>query len=117
MPRSVNLVASHERRKKIRQRARGYYGARSRLLRTMRPAVRRAGQYSYEHRRKRPGMFRRLWIMRINAACRESGLNYSTFIHGLLALNIDLDRKVLAELAAKEPAAFRALAEKVSAAL
>jgi len=117
MPRSVNSAASHERRNKIRKAARGYYGARSRLLRTMRAAVRRAGQYSFAHRRKRPGDFRRLWITRINAACRLNGLSYSKFIHGLTLTGVLLDRKVLADLAVQNPAAFTALAEQARAAL
>jgi len=114
MPRSVNHAASHARRQKIRTAARGYYGARSRLLRTMRAAVRRARQYSTAHRRRRPADFRRLWIIRINAACRQNGLSYSKFIHGLLTLGIELDRKVLADMAYADPVAFKALAEKVA---
>ncbi len=117
MPRSVNLVASHERRKKIRKAARGYYGSRSHLLRTMRAAVRRAGQYSFAHRRKRPGDFRRLWIARINAACRLNGLSYSKFIHGMVVAGITLDRKVMADMAVHDPVAFTALAEQARAAL
>jgi len=117
MPRSVNSAASHERRNKIRKAARGYYGARSRLLRTMRSAVRRAGQYRFAHRRKRPGDFRRLWIARINAACRLNGLSYSKFIHGLNLIGVLLDRKVLSDLAIQNPAAFTALAEQARAAL
>jgi len=117
MPRSVNHAASHERRNKIRIAARGYYGARSRLLRTMRSAVRRAGQYSFAHRRRRPGDFRRLWIARINAACRINEMSYSKFIHGLALAGVELDRKVLADLAVNNPAAFTALAEQARAAL
>ena len=117
MSRSVNLVASHARRKKIRIAARGYYGARSRLLRTMRVAVRRAGQQSFMHRRKRPGDFRRLWIARINAACRLNGLSYSKFIHGMALVGIEIDRKLLADMAVTDAAAFTALAEQARAAL
>jgi large subunit ribosomal protein L20 len=74
-------------------------------------------QYNTAHRRRRPSDFRRLWIQRINAACRLSGLNYSRFIHGLISLNIELDRKVLADMAVNDPGSFRALAEKVSTAI
>ncbi|MDP8239278.1 MAG: 50S ribosomal protein L20 [Candidatus Hatepunaea meridiana] len=117
MSRSRNAVASHKRRKKLRKQARGYYGARSRQLRTLRDAVNRAGMYSYAHRRKRPGDFRRLWIMRINAASREHGLSYSKFMHGLSLLNVEVDRKILAELAVNKPFEFKALAEQANAAL
>ena len=117
MSKAKNIVASRQRRKKVLKQARGYYGARSRLLRTARDAVHRAGQYSFAHRRKRPGDFRRLWIMRINAACREHGLSYSKFIHGLSLQDIQIDRKLMADMAVRDPFAFKALAEKVSAAL
>ncbi len=117
MPRVRNRVASHRRRKKLREQAKGYYGARSRLIRTARDAVNRAGMYSFAHRRKRPGDFRRLWIMRINAASREHGLSYSKFMHGLDLLNVEIDRKMLADLAVKDPGSFSVLAEKARAAL
>ena len=117
MPRARNSAASHKRRKKLRQQAKGYYGARSRLLRTARDAVNRAGMHSFMHRRKRPGDFRRLWIMRINAAVRESGLSYSKFIYGLSQMNVEIDRKMLADLAVKDPGAFKALAEQARAAI
>lgn len=117
MSRSVNLVASHARRKRIRLAARGYYGARSRLLRTMRAAVRRAGQYSFAHRRRRPAEFRKLWIVRINAACRLNGISYSKFIHGMLLAEITIDRKMLAEMAISDPTSFTAIAEQAKAAV
>ena len=117
MPRTKNTTTSHKRKKKLRQLAKGYYGGRSRLIRTARDAVNRAGMYSFAHRRKRPGDFRRLWIMRINAAVRESGLSYSKFIHGLSQMNVEIDRKMLADLAVKDPGAFKALAEQARAAL
>ncbi len=117
MSRVRNRVASHRRRKKIRQQARGYYGGRSRLLRTARDAVNRAGMYSFAHRRKRPGDFRRLWIMRINAACHEHGLSYSKFMHGLSLSKVEIDRKMLADLAVRDPGSFKALAEKARTAL
>jgi len=113
MSRSVNSAASHERRNKIRKAASGYYGARSRLIKTMRDAVRRAGTYSFAHRRKRPGMFRKLWITRINAACRLNGLSYSKFMHGLELCNIEIDRKMLADMAVNDLASFSKLAEQV----
>lgn len=117
MARSVNLVASHARRNKIRKAASGYYGARSRLIKTMRDAVRRAGVYSFAHRRKRPGDFRKLWITRINAACRLNGLSYSKFMYGLALCNIDIDRKMLADMAVNDQAAFAQLAEQVRSAI
>jgi large subunit ribosomal protein L20 len=117
MPRSVNHAASHERRKKIRKAARGYFGSRSHLLRTMRAAVRRAGQYSFAHRRRRPADFRRLWIVRINAGCRINGLSYSKFIHGLALAGVLLDRKIMADMAVNDPQAFTALAEQARSAL
>ncbi len=117
MPRSRNLAASHERRKKIRKQARGYYGSRRNLLKSMRDTVRRAGAFSYSHRRKRPGDFRRLWIMRINAACRQHGLSYSKFMHGLKELDIQIDRKILAEMAVVDPDSFKAIVDKVNAAM
>ena len=116
MPRAKNVVASRQRRKKILQRAKGFYGGRSRLLKTSRDAVWRALTYSFAHRRRRPGDFRRLWITRINAACREHGISYSKFMHGLDLQNIQIDRKMLADMAVKDPGAFRALTERVSAA-
>lgn len=117
MSRSVNSAASHARRNKLRLSARGYYGARSRLLRTMRSAVRRAGQASFAHRRRRPAVFRKLWIVRINAACRINELSYSKFIHGLNLAGITMDRKMMAEIAVSDPIAFAALAHQAKVAL
>ncbi len=117
MSRSVNSAASHARRNKIRLAARGYYGARSRLLRTMRSAVRRAGQASFAHRRRRPAVFRKLWIVRINAACHINELSYSKFIHGLKLAGITMDRKMMAEIAVSDPIAFAALAHQAKDAL
>ena len=117
MSRTKHSVASRTRRKKILKAASGYYGARSRSIRTARDAVNKAGKYSFAHRRKRPGDFRRLWIMRINAASREHGMSYSKFMHGLNLSNIEIDRKILAELAVNDPNSFKALAEKANAAL
>ncbi len=117
MPRTKKSVASRKRRKKILKQARGYYSGRSRLLRTARDAVNRSGAYSFAHRRKRPGDFRRLWIMRINAACRENELSYSKFIHGLNLSKVEINRKMLAELAVNDPGSFKALAEQARAAI
>lgn len=117
MSKVKKVVSSRKRRKKILKQARGYYGARSRLLRTARDAVRRAYAYSYAHRRKRPGTFRKLWIIRINAACRINDLSYSKFIHGLILQNIEIDRKMLSDMAVNDPSAFSALAEKARAVL
>lgn len=114
MARSRNLVASHQRRNKIRSRAKGYYGGRSRLIRTMRDTVWRAGAYSFAHRRRRPAEYRKLWIIRINAACRMHGISYSRFIHALDKLDIGLDRKVLADMAVNDPPTFKALAVKAA---
>lgn len=116
MARANNLVATHQRRRGIIARAKGYFNGRRTLLRTARDAVWRAGASSFAHRRHRPNDFRRLWIIRINAACRQNGLSYSKFIHGLILQDIQIDRKILAELAVNDPGAFKALAEKVSAA-
>ncbi|MCY4213683.1 MAG: 50S ribosomal protein L20, partial [Gammaproteobacteria bacterium] len=112
MPRPKRSVASRARRKKILKQAKGYYGARSRSFKTAKQAVIRAGQYAYRDRRQRKRQFRSLWIMRINAAARQHGLSYSRFIAGLKQAEIDMDRRVLADLALQEPDAFRACAQK-----
>ncbi len=117
MPRVKRGVASRARRKKVLKQARGYYGARSRQFKVAKQAVIKAGQYAYRDRRQRKRQFRNLWIIRINAGAREHGLSYSRFIAGLKKAAIDVDRKVLADLAMHEPAAFAALAEKARAAL
>ena len=113
MPRIKRSVASRARRKKVLKAARGYYGARSR---TFREAVIKAGQYAYRDRRQRKRQFRQLWIVRINAAAREHGLSYSRFISGLKQAGIEVDRKVLADIAMHEKDVFAALAEKAKAA-
>ena len=113
MPRIKRSVASRARRKKILKAAKGYYGARSRTFKVAKQAVIKAGQYAYRDRRQRKRQFRRLWIMRINAASREHGLSYSVFMAGLKHAGIEVDRKVLAEIAVHEKDAFRALAERV----
>lgn len=109
MPRSTNAPASRARRNKVIKRAKGFRGSRHRLLRTAREAVQNAGQYAYRDRRARKREFRRLWIARINAATRQSGLNYSLFIRGLKMANVEVDRKVLAEMAVSDEAGFREL--------
>ena len=105
------------RRKKILKLAKGYYGSRSKLYRMAKESVERALAYSYRDRKKRKRDFRQLWIIRINAAARLNDLKYSTFINGLQKAGIELDRKVLAELAVSSPEAFTQLAEKAKAAL
>jgi len=117
MPRVKRGVASRARRKKVLKLAKGYYGARSRQFKVAKQAVIKAGQYAYRDRRQRKRQFRNLWIIRINAAAREHGLSYSRFIAGLKKAAIEVDRKVLADLAMHEPVAFAALAEQAKAAL
>jgi len=113
MPRSVNAVASRQRRKKIMKAARGYFGGRSKVYTVAKNALERAMKYSYKHRREKKRAFRRLWIARINAGVRTMGLSYSVFINKLKNQHIDLNRKVLADLAMNHPAAFAALVQKV----
>ncbi|ADM08979.1 50S ribosomal protein L20 [Parvularcula bermudensis HTCC2503] len=105
------------RHKKIIGQAKGYYGARHRLFRTANQAVEKAGQYAYRDRKARKREFRRLWIQRINAAVREHGLTYSVFMNGLAKAGIEVDRKMLADLAAREPESFAAIVEKAKGAL
>lgn len=113
MPRSVNAVASRRRRKKIMKAARGYFGGRSKVYTVAKNAVERAMKYAFKHRREKKRAFRRLWIARINAAVRPLGLSYSKFIHLLATKNIDLNRKVLADLALNNATAFQSLVENV----
>ena len=117
MPRARNPVQSRARRKKILKQAKGYYGARSRSFRVARQAVIKAGQYAYRDRRQRKRQFRALWVARINAAARENGLSYSRFVHGLDKAGIGLDRKILAELAVEDKAAFAVIARRAAEAL
>ena len=117
MPRSQNAVASRKRRKKILKKARGYRGARHRTFTQASDAVRKALQHQYEHRRLRKRSFRRLWIVRINAAARLHDLSYSVFMNGLKRANVEIDRKMQAELAVREPAAFEELANTAKQAL
>lgn len=117
MPRVKRGVTAHRRHKKILKLAKGYYGARSRVFRVAKQAVIKAGQYAYRDRRQRKRQFRALWIARINAAARINGLSYSRFIAGMKKANIEIDRKVLADLAVNQQSAFTAVVEKAKAAL
>ena len=114
MPRVTNNVASRRRRKRVLLQARGYWGRRSIIYKNAKESVHRALQFAYRDRRNRKRMFRRLWITRINAAARLNGMSYSKFINGLKKNNIDLDRKILAELAVNDPAAFSEIASRVT---
>jgi large subunit ribosomal protein L20 len=117
MARAGSRVASRTRRKKVMNAAKGYYGARSRTYRAAKQAVTKAGQYAYRDRRQRKRQFRALWIVRINAGAREHGLSYSRLINGLKLAGIEMDRRVMADLAMFEPEAFGKLAEQARAAL
>jgi large subunit ribosomal protein L20 len=117
MSRVKRSVVSRARRKKVLKQAKGYYGARSRQFKVAKQAVIKAGQYAYRDRRQRKRQFRQLWVVRINAAAREHGLSYSRFIAGLKKAAIEVDRKVLADIAIHEKETFRALAEQAKAAL
>ena len=117
MPRATNSPASRKRRKRILLRAKGFRGFRSKLYRYAKDAVYKARQYESRDRKKRKGQFRRLWIQRISAAVRAEELTYSRFIEGLKAAQIDLDRKVLADLAVTDPAALSAIIAQAKAAL
>ena len=109
MPRANSSVPRHRRHRKIVKQAKGYYGARSRTFKSAKDAVVKAGLYSYRDRRQRKRQFRRLWITRINAACRLNGTTYSAFINGLKIKGIELDRKILADMAVNDPQSFAKL--------
>ena len=111
MPRVKRGVVAHRRHKKILKQAKGYYGARSRSYRLAIQAVIKAGQYAYRDRRQRKRQFRALWITRINAAARINGLSYSALIAGLKKANVEVNRKMLADLAVRDEAAFAKIAE------
>jgi large subunit ribosomal protein L20 len=117
MSKPNNRPASRDRRKKILKLAEGYRGSRHRLLKTADAAVDHAGQYAYRDRKNRKRDFRKLWIARINAAARANGITYSRFIAGLKLANINLDRKVLADIAVHDETAFAAIVAQVKAAL
>ena len=109
MPRSNSSVPRHRRHRKIVKLAKGYFGARSRNFKAAKDAVLKAGLYAYRDRRQKKRQFRRLWIIRINAASRLNGLSYSNFVHLLKEKGVDLDRKVLADLAVNNPTVFEDL--------
>jgi large subunit ribosomal protein L20 len=116
MARVKRGVTAHAKHKKVLQQAKGYYGRRKNTIRTAKQSVERSLQYEYVGRKLKKRTFRALWIQRVNAAVRELGLTYSVFIAGLARAGIEVDRKVLSELAIREPEAFRALVDKVKAA-
>ena len=113
MPRATNAPASRRRRKKVINQASGYRGARSKLFRYAKDATMKGKYWAYRDRKTKKRNFRRLWIARINAACRANGMSYSRFIAGLNAAGIELDRKVLAEMAYADEPAFKAIVDKV----
>ena len=115
MARVKRGVVAHARHKKVLKQAKGYYGARRKVYRVAKQAVIKAGQYAYRDRRQRKRQFRQLWIVRINAAARQFGMSYSRFMDGLNKAGIEVDRKVLADLAVHDIAAFGALVEKAKA--
>ncbi|MDX5366088.1 MAG: 50S ribosomal protein L20 [Alphaproteobacteria bacterium] len=117
MSRVKRGVTAHARHRKIIKKAKGYYGRRKNVFRVANQAVEKAGQYAYRDRRNRKRNFRALWIQRINAGVREHGLTYSRFIDGLAKAGIEVDRKVLSDLAIHEPEAFKALVNQAQAAL
>lgn len=110
-------LMTRKRRKKVLKLAKGYFGGKSKLFRTAKEAVMKSGQYAYVGRKQKKRDFRRLWITRISAGCKQNGMNYSTFMNGLKKAGITLNRKMLSELAIHDPAAFTALVEKAKAAL
>jgi large subunit ribosomal protein L20 len=117
MARVKRGVIARRRHNKVLKAAKGYYGARRKVFRVAKQAVIKAGQYAYRDRRQRKRQFRRLWIARINAAARMNGMTYSRFINGLNKAGVAVDRKVLADIAVHDAAAFAAIAEKAKAAL
>jgi len=117
MSRVKKGVTAHARHRKVITNAKGYRGRRKNTFRIANQAVEKAGQYAYRDRRARKRNFRSLWIQRINAAARELGMTYGRFINGLDRAGVEVDRKVLADIAVHEPEAFKALAEKAKAAL
>jgi large subunit ribosomal protein L20 len=117
MPRATNSAASRKRRKRILMKAKGFRSARSKLIRTAKDAVYKAQQWAYRDRKNRKRTFRALWIQRINAAAKLNGMTYSRFMEGLRAAGIELDRKVLADVAVQDAEGFAALVKKASEAL
>ena len=117
MARVKRGVTAHAKHKKVLKAAKGYYGRRKNTIRVAKQAVEKANQYAFRDRKRRKRTFRALWIQRLNAAVRPFGLNYSKFIDGLAKSGLQVDRKVLSDLAIHEPAAFAAIVEKAKAAL
>src|SRR6185503_10363473 len=117
MARVKRRGTAHAKHKKVLEQAKGFWGRRKNTIRAAKAAVDKAGQYAYRDRKVRKRSFRALWIQRLNAAARLEGLTYSRFIHGLERAGIDMDRKVLADIAGADPAGFKAIVEKVRAAL
>ena len=117
MPRVKRGSTAHRRHKRILREAKGYYGTRRRLVKTAREAVEKGLKYAYRDRKQRKRQFRALWIARINAGARENGMSYSVFMNGLKKAAIDIDRKVLADIAVFDKPAFTALVEKAKAGL
>lgn len=117
MPRVKRGVTARARHKKVLAKAKGYYGARSRVFRVAKQAVIKAAQYAFRDRRQRKREFRALWIVRVNAAARAHGMSYSAFMNGLKKASIEIDRKVLADIAVHDKAAFAALVEQAKASL
>ena len=117
MARIKGAVMTRKRRKKVLKLAKGYFGAKSKLFKTAKEAVMKSGNYAYIGRRLKKRDFRKIWITRISAAAKMNGMNYSTFMNGLKKAGIELNRKMLAELAVSDAAAFTALTEKAKAAL
>ena len=117
MARVKGAMMTRKRRKKVLKLAKGYFGAKSRLFRVAKEAVMKSGQYAYIGRKQKKRNFRQLWITRISAGCRANGVNYSTFMNGLKKAGVELNRKMLSEIAIADPAAFTALGERAKAAL
>ena len=117
MARVKGALATRKRRNRTLKLAKGYWGGKSRLFKTAKEAVWKSGQYAYIGRKQKKRDFRKIWITRISAACKMNGMNYSTFMNGLKKAGIDLNRKMLSEIAIADPAAFTALTEQAKAAL
>jgi len=117
MARATNSPASRKRRKKVLKYAKGYFGNKSKLFRYAKEAVQHAWQYAYRDRRKKKGEWRGLWIVRLNAACRNCGISYSRFMEGMKAAGVELDRKILSDLAVHDEIAFKALVARAQEAL
>lgn len=117
MARIKGATMTRKRRNKVLKMAKGYFGSKSSLFKTAKQAVMKSGQYAYVGRKQKKRDFRRLWITRISAACKMNGMNYSTFMNGLNKAGVELNRKMLSEIAIADPAAFTALTEKAKDAL